>query len=784
MSEILKKWIGVSQIDETLIRLNNNASMRGRNQANSADVNLLYIGTDTNLHLQTNVVFDTQFASQNILISGSTSGAITMKTGSTVTSYNISWPTAQATGAGQTISNDSAGNLTWVTFMNNPMTTLGDTTYGGSAGAVTRLAGDTSNTRKFLRELSVTGVATAPVWDTLVAGDIPSLTATYATVTLNNLGTTAVNAAIVPASNGAISLGASTLRWQNLYLNNAIFDGNGNAAISTANKTLTDNGNVIAINWVARNLRDTAGANQLNWATTGVSIATALLPTADDSFDVGSASFRWANMRTVNDVWYGSSSGTLTHSVGSSVTTYALTWPSAQGTGALTNNGSGVLSWTPAGSGTVTSVSVTSANGFAGTVATATTTPAISISTTITGVIKGNGTAISAATAGTDYSAGTSALATGILKSTTTTGALTIAVAGDFPTLNQSTTGSAATVSGTNVVTNSNLSQMATLTIKGNNTGGTANAADLTVAQVNAILPVFTSSLNGLVPASGGGTTNFLRADGTWATTAGGGGANTALSNLAAVAINASLLPGTTNSINLGSATEIWLSLFTDGVSIYDGSNNLNGTINQVALSSSGQFSTTGLGIYSAAGTPGTDTNIGLFLEHERWQYRQRVHLFPAITLQTPVLLQRATFLSYPARRSALVRRLVAQAISSFKPVLQTVQVHLQGQSRSKADQLGTRAARSAQSTSLAVLHNLQVLSVVTLRLLAEQVPAVVVSTAVTSQSLQDLLLDLAQRLPVLLQSLPQFPRAHSQVRLDRSKYFRALTLVQAQLAR
>ena len=61
-------------------------------------------------------------------------------------------------------------------------------------------------------------------------------------------------------------------------------------------------------------------------------------------------------------------------------------------------------SWAaPAGAGTVTSVSVVSANGFAGTVATATSTPAITVSTSITGVLKGNGTAISAATAGTDY---------------------------------------------------------------------------------------------------------------------------------------------------------------------------------------------------------------------------------------------------------------------------------------------------------------------------------------------------------------------------------------------
>jgi hypothetical protein len=53
--------------------------------------------------------------------------------------------------------------------------------------------------------------------------------------------------------------------------------------------------------------------------------------------------------------------------------------------------------------GGVTSASVVSANGFAGTVATATTTPAITLTTTVTGVIKGNGTAISAATKDVDY---------------------------------------------------------------------------------------------------------------------------------------------------------------------------------------------------------------------------------------------------------------------------------------------------------------------------------------------------------------------------------------------
>lgn len=78
----------------------------------------------------------------------------------------------------------------------------------------------------------------------------------------------------------------------------------------------------------------------------------------------------------------------------------------------LINNGSSAGTWdalysvtASGGSGTVTSVSVVSANGFAGSVATSTSTPAITISTSITGILKGNGTAISAASASTDYMA-------------------------------------------------------------------------------------------------------------------------------------------------------------------------------------------------------------------------------------------------------------------------------------------------------------------------------------------------------------------------------------------
>src|ERR1035437_2517684 len=67
-----------------------------------------------------------------------------------------------------------------------------------------------------------------------------------------------------------------------------------------------------------------------------------------------------------------------------------------------------------------------------------------------------------------------------------------------------------------NAVTNAKLAQAPSLTLKGNNTGSTANETDLTAAQVTAMLNLFTSTLQGLVPASGGGTVNFLRADATW----------------------------------------------------------------------------------------------------------------------------------------------------------------------------------------------------------------------------------------------------------------------------
>lgn len=77
-------------------------------------------------------------------------------------------------------------------------------------------------------------------------------------------------------------------------------------------------------------------------------------------------------------------------------------------------------------------------------------------------------------------------------------------------------------------VTNVMLANMATQTVKGRTTAGTGAPEDLTATQLTAMLNPVTSALKGLAPASGGGTTNFLRADGTWAAPPGGGGIGSA----------------------------------------------------------------------------------------------------------------------------------------------------------------------------------------------------------------------------------------------------------------
>ena len=143
---------------------------------------------------------------------------------------------------------------------------------------------------------------------------------------------------------------------------------------------------------------------------------------------------------------------------------------------------------------------------------------------TLTGVLIGNGTSAFTGVTGTANqllrrNAGNTAYE--FFTPTYLTANQTITLSGDV-------TGSGATAITTtianNVVTFAKMQQIAASSFLGRVTATTGNVENLTQAQATALLDIFTSALRGLVPASGGGTTNFLRADGTWAAPSGGGG--------------------------------------------------------------------------------------------------------------------------------------------------------------------------------------------------------------------------------------------------------------------
>ena len=297
-------------------------------------------------------------------------------------------------------------------------------------------------------------------------------------------------------------------------------------------------GTVTSVALTAPSIFSVAGSPITSSGTIALTYSGTALPIANGGTGQTTASAAFnalSPLTTAGDTLYGGTSGAGTRlAIGTA------------GQVLTVNAGATAPQWSTFTAGTVTSVSVTSANGFAGTVANATTTPAITLTTSITGVLKGNGTAISAATSGTDYSAGTSALTTGILKSTTTTGALSIAVAADFPTLNQNTTGSAATLTTARSIYGSSFNGSAdiagpitgtyggtgvnngsnTITIAGNTSFSGAFTQNFTATANTAVtLPAgATASSNNLLSSATAvgivtgtpSSSNYLRGDGTW----------------------------------------------------------------------------------------------------------------------------------------------------------------------------------------------------------------------------------------------------------------------------
>jgi hypothetical protein len=198
-------------------------------------------------------------------------------------------------------------------------------------------------------------------------------------------------------------------------------------------------------------------------------------------------------------------------------TTPVISMPAATST---TNGYLTSTDWTTfnnKGSGTVTAVSVASANGFAGT-SSGGATPALTLSTTVTGLLKGNGTAVSAAASGTDYAPATSG--TSILYGNGSGGFSNVTVGSGltFATGTLTATGSGGTVTSVDV--------------SGGTTGLTTSGGPVTGSG--------TITLAGTLAATNGGTgqTSYAVGDLLYAST------TTGLSKLADVATGNALISG------------------------------------------------------------------------------------------------------------------------------------------------------------------------------------------------------------------------------------------------
>jgi hypothetical protein len=287
-----------------------------------------------------------------VIANGGTNGSAAPTAGAVAYGTGTAYAFTAAGTAGQVLTSNGAGVPTWTT---------------NAGGDVTGPASSTDNA--IARFDGVTGK--------LIQNSVVTINDTGATTGVTTFAaSTSVTTPIVQASNSA-----------GLSLKNA----SGTTQMSVG----AGGGDNMSIN-VSTNLN---GANaQIDISPTGTGHVH-IKPSGTGSIEIAPT-----NVGTIDNMTIGATTAKNANFVDLSVTG-TLSFDAAQGTAGqvLTSAGSGVTpTWTTPTTGTVTAVSVVSANGFAGT-SSGGATPALTLSTTISGILKGNGTAISAAVVNTDY---------------------------------------------------------------------------------------------------------------------------------------------------------------------------------------------------------------------------------------------------------------------------------------------------------------------------------------------------------------------------------------------
>lgn len=153
------------------------------------------------------------------------------------------------------IAHGGTGQTTQAAAFNalSPMTTLGDTIYGGAAGAGTRLAGSTSATLAVLTQTGTGSVSAAPVWTSstgtgnVVMSASPTLSGTISAAALNLSGALGANGGITSTGAMLINTGSNALQIESSSFQRSTNGTNYVTETYSDSTTLTDNSGPTAI---------------------------------------------------------------------------------------------------------------------------------------------------------------------------------------------------------------------------------------------------------------------------------------------------------------------------------------------------------------------------------------------------------------------------------------------------------------------------------------------------------------------------------------------------------
>lgn len=291
--------------------------------------------------------------------------------------------------------------------LTNPMTALGDAIYGGASGAPTKLAGNTTTTRKFYRQVGDGTASAAPAWDTVTKTDVglplvenTALSTWAGSTNLTTLGTITTGTwtgTIIADAKIAAALTGKTYNGFTLTPLSTGFS----IAAGTTSKTLT--------------VTNTASISGTNTGDQTITLTGDATGSGTGSFAVNVGKINGVDLSGLASGLLLNTGGTLSRAIPG--TNYAAP---TSGSAVLSGNAAGgfanvtigtglsfsggTLSATGgAGAGTVTSVGLTMPSGFTVGSSPITTSGTMTVSTSLSGVIKGTGSGFANATGGTDY---------------------------------------------------------------------------------------------------------------------------------------------------------------------------------------------------------------------------------------------------------------------------------------------------------------------------------------------------------------------------------------------